>query len=169
MKCLESFCAHVLRGVKEIKCLLFTLGNLFDLIRHEKTREALIRSDLYKKLMRLENLVSQINTNGSVILRQTSPQYYNLVGFSVTRPWQTIRNRNRIDPKLVTKVDKRKLSDDILQEYEPCLARLLGSSGYGDKPCDVAEECWEVMMRPGEIGYVLTHQALFFMFGEQRG
>lgn len=31
------------------------------------------------------------------------------------------------------------------------------------------KECLEVMMRPGEVGYVLTHQALYFMFGEQRG
>ena len=156
-------------GLAIIKCLLFTLGNLFDLKRYEKTKETLSRSGLYKKLMRLENLVSQISTNGSVMLRQTSSQYYNLVGFSVTQPWQVVRRRNRIDPKLVTKVEKRKLSNDILQKYEPCLARLLGSPGYGDKLCDVTQECWEVMMRPGEIGYVLTHQALYFMFGEQRG
>ena len=87
----------------------------------------------------------------------------------MVHPWRTVRRYSKINSDLIAAFNKSKLSDDILQKYEPCLARLLGSPRYGNKPCDVTEDCWEVMMRPGEIGYVLTHQALYFMFGEQRG
>ena len=80
-----------------------------------------------------------------------------------------MKRYKKINPNLTTTFNKRKLSDDILQKYESCLARLLGSPGYGDKPCEITEECWEIMMRPGEIGYVLTHKAPYFMSGEQRG
>ena len=87
----------------------------------------------------------------------------------MSQPWLTIKKYKKINPKLVTPFDNKKLSDDILHKYQPCLARLLGSALYGSRPCDMPKECLEVMMRPGEVGYVLTHQALYFMFGEQRG
>ena len=92
-----------------------------------------------------------------------------MVGFTVSQPWLTVKKYKRIDPNLTTAFDKRKLSDDILRDYQPCLAKLLGSPSYGNKPCYVPEDCWEVMVRSGEVGYVLTHQALYFLFGEQRG
>lgn len=129
----------------------------------------MLKSGIYGQAIRLENLISKIGSKSLTMLQRSSPHYYNLVGFTVSQPWQTVKRNRRIKPNLATAFNKRKLSDDILRKYEPCLARLLGSPGYGDKPCDVTEECWEVMMRPGEVGYVLTHQALYFMFGEQRG
>ncbi|XP_078350933.1 UPF0764 protein C16orf89 homolog [Oculina patagonica] len=144
-------------------------GNLFDLIRKKKTANALHKSGIYKQVTRLQELVSRIGSKSLTVLRRSNPQYYNLVGFTVSQPWLTVKHYKRIDPNLSTAFDKRKLSDDILHDYEPCLAKLLGSPGYGDKPCDVPEECWEIMVRPGEIGFVLTHQALYFLFGEQRG
>ena len=101
--------------------------------------------------------------------QRSNPEYYSLVGFTVSKPWLLVKPYKRINQNLISAVEQRKLSDDILHVYEPCLAKLLGSPGYGDKPCDVSQECLKVMLRPGEIGYVLTHQALYFMFGEQRG
>lgn len=102
-------------------------------------------------------------------LRRRDGHYFKMVGYTVSQPWLTIKKYKKINPKLVTPFDNKKLSDDILHEYQPCLARLLGSALYGSRPCDMPKECLEVMMRPGEVGYVLTHQALYFMFGEQRG
>lgn len=144
-------------------------GYLFDLIRKKKTAKALLKSGIYKQVTRLQELVSRIGSKSLAVLQRSNPQYFNMVGFTVSQPWLTVKRYKRIDPSLSTAFDKRKLSDDILHDYEPCLARLLGSPGYGDKPCDVPKECWEVMVRPGEIGFVLTHQALYFLFGEQRG
>lgn len=144
-------------------------GNLFDLLRKKRTTKALLESGIYKQVTSLQGLVSRIGSKSLSVLRRSNPQYYNLVGFTVSQPWLTVKAYKRIDLNLITAVDKRKLSDDILHVYEPCLAKLLGSPGYGDKPCDVSQECWDVMVRPGEIGFVLTHQALYFMFGEQRG
>lgn len=92
-----------------------------------------------------------------------------MVGSTVTQPWKTAKRFKRVNPRLVTAINMKILHNDILQDYKPCLAKLLGSPEYGSKPCNVTEDCWEVMMRPGEIGYVLTHQALYFMFGEQKG
>lgn len=124
---------------------------------------------MYTQVTSLQDRVSRIGSNSLRILQRSTPQYYNLVGITVSKPWLVVKPYKRIDQNLITAVDKRKLSNDILHVYEPCLAKLLGSPGYGDKPCDISQECWEVMVRPGEIGYVLTHQALYFMFGEQRG
>ena len=87
----------------------------------------------------------------------------------MTQPWKTAKRFKRVNPRLVTAINIKILHNDILHDYKPCLAKLLGSPEYGSKPCNVTENCWEVMMRPGEIGYVLTHQALYFMFGEQKG
>ena len=114
-------------------------------------------------------MMSRIGSKSLTVLPRSNPQYYSLVGFTVSKPWLTVKRYKKIDPNLTMAFDKRKLSDDILNKYEPCLAKLLGSPGYGGKPCDVPKECWEVMMRPGEVGFVLTHQALYFLFGEERG
>ncbi|KAK2567295.1 UPF0764 protein C16orf89-like protein [Acropora cervicornis] len=108
------------------------------------------------------------SSNAQITLRESSPQYYNLVGLAVSQPWRTVRRHNTINPKLVTGFNEEQLSDDILWKYESCLARLLGSPVHGGKPCVITAECWGLMTRPGEIGYVLTHQALYFMLGEQR-
>lgn len=147
----------------------YSKGNLFDLIRQKRTTKALLESGMYEQVTALQDRVSRIGLKSLTVLQRSNPQYYNLVGFTVSKPWLVVKPYKRIDQHLISAVDKRKLSDDILHVYEPCLAKLLGSPGYGDKPCDVSQECWEAMVRPGEIGYVLTHQALYFMFGEQRG
>ena len=147
----------------------YSKGNLLDLIRKERTLQVLLESGMYKQVTSLQDWVSRIGSKSLPVLQRSNQQYYNLVGFTVSKPWLVVKPYKRIDQNLSTVVDKRKLSDDILDMYEPCLARLLGSPGYGDKPCDVSQECWELMVRPGEIGYVLTHQALYFMLGEQRG
>ena len=147
----------------------YSKGNLFDLIRKKRTTKALLESGIYKQVTSLQDRVSRIGSKSLTVLQRSNPQYYNLVGFTVSKPWLLVKPYKRINQNLISAVDKRKLSDDILHVYEPCLAKLLGSPGYGDKPCDVSQECLEVMLRPGEIGYVLTHQALYFMFGEQRG
>ena len=101
--------------------------------------------------------------------RRRDRRYFKMVGYTVSQPWITIKKYKKIKTTFVTPFDKKKLSDDILHEYQPCLARILGSALYGSRPCDMPKECLEVMMRPGEVVYVLTHQALYFMFGEQRG
>lgn len=147
----------------------YSKGNLFDLIRKKRSTKALLESGTYRQVTSLQDRVSRIGSKSLKILQRSTPQYYSLVGITVSKPWLVVKPYKRIDQNLTTAVDKRKLSNDILHVYEPCLAKLLGSPGYGDKPCDISQECWEVMVRPGEIGYVLTHQALYFMFGEQRG
>lgn len=147
----------------------YSKGNLFDLIRQKRTTKALLESGMYEQVTTLQDRVSRTGLKSLTVLQRSNPQYYNLVGFTVSKPWLVVKPYKRIDQHLISAVDKRELSDDILHVYEPCLAKLLGSPGYGDKPCDVSQECWKAMVRPGEIGYVLTHQALYFMFGEQRG
>ena len=129
----------------------------------------MLDSGIYKQVTSLQHRVSRIGLKSLTVLQRSNPQYYNLVGFTVSKPWLLVKPYKRINQNLISAIDEGKLSDDILHVYEPCVAKLLGSPGYGDKPCDVSQECLEVMLRPGEIGYVLTHQALYFMFGEQRG
>ena len=124
---------------------------------------------MYKQVARLLKRASHISVDALTTLQDSSPWYYNLVGYAVSQPWHTVRRHNTINPNLVTRFRMGQLSNDILQRYESCLARLLGSPLYGGKPCDVTSECWNLMIRPGEVGYMLTHQALYFMLGEQRG
>ena len=128
-----------------------------------------MKSCILKQVVQLQTLVSQIGSKSMTSLRRRDMHYFKMVGYTVSQPWFTVKKYRKIDPKLTTPFDNNELSDDILHDYEPCLARLLGSPLYGSRPCDVPKECLEVMMRPGEVGYVLTHQALYFMFGEQRG
>lgn len=145
-------------------------GILSSLI-HQKDNKTSLRlgSAVYIQVNDLLDRAANCSSNAQITLRESSPQYYNLVGLAVSQPWRTVRRHNTINPNLVTGFNEEQLSDDILWKYESCLARLLGSPVHGGKPCVITAECWGLMTRPGEIGYVLTHQALYFMLGEQRG
>ena len=145
-------------------------GILSSLI-HQKDNKTSLRlgSAVYIQVNDLLDRAANCSSNAQITLRESSPQYYNLVGLAVSQPWRTVRRHNTINPNLVTGFNEEQLSDDILRKYESCLARLLGSPVHGGKPCVITAECWGLMTRPGEIGYVLTHQALYFMLGEQRG
>ena len=145
-------------------------GILSSLI-HQKDNKTSLRlgSAVYIQVNDLMDRAAHCSSNAQITLRESSPQYYNLVGHAVSQPWRTVRRHNSINPNLVTGFNQGQLSDDILWKYESCLARLLGSPVHGGKPCVITAECWGLMTRPGETGYVLTHQALYFMLGEQRG
>ncbi|XP_068729194.1 UPF0764 protein C16orf89 homolog isoform X2 [Montipora capricornis] len=138
-------------------------------IAQEENGTARLGSAMYKQVARLLKRASHISVDALTTLQDSSPWYYNLVGYAVSQPWHTVRRHNTVNPNLVTRFTMGQLSNDILQRYESCLARLLGSPLHGGKPCDVTSECWNLMIRPGEVGYMLTHQALYFMLGEQRG
>lgn len=84
-------------------------------------------------------------------------EYYSLVGFIVFKFWLLVKLYKRINQNFILVVDKRKLLDDILYVYELCLVKFFGSLGYGDKFCDVLQECLEVMLCLGEIGYVFIY------------
>ena len=157
------------RNKLSFSCSSFWQGNFIALTTRKKRKSFGYGSEIYRQLIQLEKLVSQIGSKSVRTLQHVSPRYFRLVGSTVTQPWKTAKRFKRVNPSLVTAINIKILHNDILQDYKPCLAKLLGSPEYGSKPCNVTEDCWEVMMRPGEIGYVLTHQALYFMFGEQKG
>ena len=145
-------------------------GSLHELTSKKRSVKALLKYGILKQTNRLNKVVSEIAAASTEVLINSSPGYYNLVGFAVSQPWRSLNVHRRINKNLIEPFNKSRLLDDIIQLYEPCLARMLGSPRYGSgKPCDISAQCWAVMVRPGEIGYVLTHQALYLILGEQKG
>ncbi|EDO27725.1 predicted protein [Nematostella vectensis] len=115
----------------------------------------------------LAHRVSKLIPEILPFLQKSDRVYYQQVGFVVSKTWSVVRRFRKL-----SKAPKRHLAFNDkkagTQAPQPCMEALFGSAGPGSKTCNVTDACWTAMRRPGALGYELTHQALYFMFGEER-
>lgn len=112
---------------------------------------------------------SENANNGASHVRGTTPLYYQKMGFLVSQPWYIIKAFRKLVPSLATPLTKGNFNRQTDHLYKPCMTQLLGNASPGAKPCNVSNACWDMMVERGDVGYGLTHKALYFLFGEQRG
>lgn len=87
----------------------------------------------------------------------------------VKNKWTIVEPLKRLIPLGRPRKNDQKETSNIGQAYQPCMEALLGSGGPGYEPCNVTDQCWQVMTSAVNVGYTLTHQALYFMLGISRG
>ncbi|EDO43037.1 predicted protein [Nematostella vectensis] len=116
----------------------------------------------------LAHRVSKLIPEILPFLQKSDRVYYQQVGFVVSKTWSVVRRFRKLNkaPKRHLAFNDKKAGT---QAPQPCMEALFGSAGPGSKTCNVTDACWTAMRRPGALGYELTHQALYFMFGEERG
>lgn len=85
------------------------------------------------------------------------------------KKWTFVKPFKRLNPLGSPSENDRQVTTNYGQTYQSCMEALFGSGGPGYEPCNVTDPCWQNMTRSDNVGYSLTHQALYFMWGKQRG
>ena len=147
-----------------------TSGILEKIWKSPQRSQSFLDENSRQAISSMHRAVSRAANNSVPYLRATTPQYYHRMRFLVSKPWRVIKPDKALHHSLASRpyvthgIEGSRLDG---RKYEACVAQLLGS--LGTRPCDVTDACWGMMVTHGAIGYGLTHKALYFMFGEQRG
>ena len=137
----------------------------------EENQVGVITTDK-ETLTAIEHLGSSLSAiaNKTVpYIKSSANEYYQTIGYVISRPWREIKPFRDIDFNLYVPVSKHRAIHEIGNPHQECLAALHGSARNGHEACRITDTCWSAMTRTGEAGYTLTHQALFFMLGEMQG
>ena len=137
--------------------------------REIRTGDITTDLDTLFKLGQLESSFAAIVNKTLPYIKSTAKEYYDIVGFVLSQPWTIIKPRRDLNFELYVPVSTSRAINEIGNPHQECLAALHGSARNGHKSCLITDKCWNAMTRKGEVGYTLTHQALFFMLGEIQG
>jgi len=124
---------------------------------------------LQQRLVRLNNTIGDLAAKALPYIEAEDPAYYE--SFIKT-----------IDSPYLIQPSSRSLGDAIaeagsLDEYDEdrgdrCLSSLMGTWNEDDSTqptCTVASGCLDMMTKPGQAKYSITHQLLFFIVAEKNG
>ncbi|XP_058851822.1 UPF0764 protein C16orf89 homolog isoform X2 [Acipenser ruthenus] len=124
------------------------------------------------QISRVKRLVKRLNSiiaQAVLRLQESDPTYYRefepILGADF---WTVPHMWNTSNPALVYPAFREvECFDEKLSDK--CMTLLLGTGKYNGTPCIVTNSCRNIMTRFGCPDYSLSHQLLYFMFGEMRG
>jgi len=127
-------------------------------------------SELLQRLQALNTTIGHMADKALPYIKAQDPEYY-------TSFYKTIDS-----PYLIQEAGSQSLGDAVAppglaMEYnedsgDRCLANIMGTwskDGRIADVCTVGEDCLEMMTRPNQASYSITHQLLYFIMAEKNG
>ena len=147
--------------------LHFLSGGLNKAITESKLDK---RNVLFNRLVDIHSSIVKIAERGFLKLESMDSSYFHKFKHLIDGKWFSIMPYHSVDLSLVHKVTLH--DDDSFDESasDNCMTGLIGSQSDGVKePCQISDECWDLMTKKGADSYYLTHQGLFLLLAENRG
>jgi len=144
-------------------------GILQDLLIKAKTNRIQISNDVLQLLIQLHGKAYVAARKAQPYLKASDPDYYRL-GFLARQAWPFKRRFRSLDTSLSqgTPHENQKREFDM-KTSDQCISDLIGDQRTGAKPCNITDRCWNFVLSKNTMGYMTTHQALYFMLGEVKG
>ena len=154
---------------------------------HKALEAKIYPKELKEKIASFNELVDEVkeltSAAGSIaekyfeMTMATSSTYTNIFREVIKEKWTYMLPHSSYDPNLVLPVE---ISESNYEESDPtafnehnsdvCMSNLMGTQEEGEKkPCVITDNCWTMMTRRKVGGYIITHQALYFMLADVRG
>ena len=105
------------------------------------------------------NSLEQFHQNGGSYFKSFEPV--------IDKRWYYQQSLRKVDQGLIS---QSLIHDDIDEEIsDGCMKDLMGTQMNQNQGCVISDNCWTMMYPKGAIGYLLTHQALFFIIADVSG
>lgn len=145
------------------------LGALLHILHEQKTGKLNLNESFIKQISMLERKASKSAEKSLPQLKQSSPLYFKKFETTIVGPWRNFKSFKKLDYSMYIPANKR--SDISFDEdtSDTCMTQMTGTGEEITKPCQLSDQCWNLMMAKGTNGYALTHQALFLLIGETKG
>jgi len=156
----------VVRNLRSSFCqiLFSTTGTLYHLVyRHRGILQSLPKTTT-ESIRSVYASITKSAERGYNRLHKENSEYLRSFRRTVNSRWfyeRKARPPNQVNDE---PVDLTELDED---ESDGCMKDLLGTAGTPQ--CTVTDGCWRLMSSNGNVGYTVTHQAIFHVLADTLG
>ena len=149
----------------------FCAGILEDLVTKARANRVQTSNEILQLIAKLHTKAALAATKAQPFLNASDPDYYRL-GFVARHAWHFKREFRSLNTSLsqgIPRPHENQKPDFDMKTSDQCISDLIGDQRSGAKPCNITDKCWKFVRRKNTLGYMTTHQALYFMVGELKG